>query len=135
MRKIDALVIHCSATRPSQDIGLAEIRRWHVEENGWSDVGYHYIIRRSGTVEKGRPDSEPGAHVEGHNARTIGICLIGGLNESGKPAPEYTDAQWSALRTLVQELLVAYPQAEVKGHRDYPGVKKLCPSFDVAAWL
>ena len=134
MRKISALVIHCASTKPSMDIGRKEIDRWH-RDRGFAEVGYHYIIRRSGEIEKGRPDSKPGAHVAGHNAHTIGICLIGGLDEAGKPAAEYTEAQWTALRKLLGELVMAYPGAEIKGHRDYPGVNKACPSFSVADWL
>jgi N-acetylmuramoyl-L-alanine amidase len=134
VRRIQALVVHCAATKPSQDIGRKEIDRWH-RDRGFAEIGYHYIIRRSGEVEKGRPDEKPGAHVAGHNHNTLGICLIGGLNEAGRPAPDYTQAQWAALRKLVQELLLAHPGAEVKGHRDFPGVNKACPSFDVAGWL
>ena len=134
MRRIQALVVHCAATKPSQDIGRKEIDRWH-RDRGFAEIGYHYIIRRSGEVEKGRPDSKPGAHVSGHNHNTLGICLIGGLNEAGRPAPDYTDAQWGALRKLLAELVMAYPGADILGHRDFPGVNKACPSFDVAGWL
>lgn len=116
------------------DIGRREIDLWH-KDRGFKEIGYHYVIRRDGVVERGRPDRVPGAHVSGHNGTTIGICMIGGLDESGRPAPEYTPAQWAALRKLLAELVLAYPGAEIKGHRDYPRVAKACPSFDVAAWL
>jgi N-acetyl-anhydromuramyl-L-alanine amidase AmpD len=116
------------------DIGRKEIDRWH-RDRGFAEIGYHFILRRDGTVEKGRPDSKPGAHVAGHNAHTIGICLVGGLDEAGKPAAEYTEAQWTSLRKLLGELVMAYSGAEIKGHRDYPGVNKFCPSFSVADWL
>lgn len=116
------------------DIGRREIDLWH-RDRGFKEIGYHYLIRRDGTKERGRADRIPGAHVTGHNATTIGICLIGGLNEQGHPAPEYTDAQWSSLRKLIQELLIAYPGADVLGHRDFPNVAKECPCFSVADWL
>ena len=135
MRRIDHLVVHCAATRPGADLGAAEIRKWHVEGNGWRDIGYHYVIRRSGRVEPGRPPEEVGAHVSGHNSNSIGVCLVGGLNAAGKSAAEYTPEQWTALRKLLGRLAGRFPDAEILGHRDFPGVKKDCPCFDVRAWL
>jgi hypothetical protein len=79
MRDIDQLVVHCAATRPDQDIGVAEIDAEHRAQ-GWDCIGYHYVIRRSGILEKGRPDSQVGAHVKGHNAFSLGICLVGGVD-------------------------------------------------------
>lgn len=134
-RRITTIVIHCAATRPSQDIGAAEIRRWHVEQNGWNDIGYHWVIRRDGKIEAGRAEGRAGAHAAGHNHDSIGICLVGGLNPAGKPAPSFEPAQLSALQTLLERMRVRYPQAEVLGHRDLPQVRKACPSFDVAHWL
>lgn len=135
MRRITLIVVHCSATKPSQDIGVSEIRTWHMRDNGWSDVGYHYVIRRDGSVETGRPEAVAGAHAKGHNQSSIGVCLVGGLDEQGRPAPDYTDAQWQALRTTLDALRERYPEAVIVGHRDLPGVAKACPSFDVQAWL
>ena len=74
-KKTDSIIIHCAATKPSMDIGYQEIRKWHVEDNGWDDVGYHFIIRRNGKYEKGRPEGYSGAHAPSHNSRSIGICL------------------------------------------------------------
>ncbi|KMT52429.1 peptidoglycan recognition protein family protein [Pseudomonas fildesensis] len=127
------LVIHCAATRPSMDIGLREIRQWHVQQ-GWLDVGYHYIIRRDGTVEVGRPHDAVGSHVKGHNSESVGVCLVGGVDDNLKPQDNFTDAQWKALDLLVWETIVPlYPGVTLTGHRDLdPG--KACPSFDVAAW-
>lgn len=133
MKSIDFIVVHCAATPPSSDIGVVEIDRFH-KARGWSGIGYHYVIRRNGVVEKGRPDDQPGAHVRGYNNRSLGICLVGGLNEQRKTAPEYTQAQWASLATLVKELSDRYPKAEILGHRDFPDVNKACPCFDVAAW-
>lgn len=131
------IVIHCSATRPSQDTGVREIRRWHMAPpNNWSDIGYHYVIRRDGTIERGRDASLKGAHEPKFNAHSIAICLIGGIDDNGAPANNFTTDQWASLKTLVFGLWLEYPTITgVCGHRDAPGVKKACPSFDVGAWL
>lgn len=136
MRAIDTLILHCSATPLDMDIGAAEIDTWH-KARGWKRIGYHYVIRRNGTVERGRPLAQIGAHVEGHNRRTIGICLVGGVRDhSAHPLVEnnFTPAQWTALRALVLELLGRFPKVGVIGHRDLEP-HKACPSFDVRAWL
>jgi N-acetyl-anhydromuramyl-L-alanine amidase AmpD len=133
-RATNFIVIHCSATRPSQDIGRDEIDAWH-RARGWTGIGYHCVIRRDGSAEMGRAWDTVGAHVEGHNADSVGLCLVGGLDAHGQPAPDYTDRQWDALWALVQAMRLTYPEAEVRGHRDFPGVTKACPSFDVRAWL
>lgn len=128
------IVIHCSATRAIQDIGATDIRKWH-KAKGWRDIGYHFVIRRNGTVEKGRGVDEIGSHVQGHNAASVGICLVGGLNnDTYKPEANYTPAQWTALKMLVAQMLKKYPSAKVLGHRDFPKVAKACPCFDVKPW-
>ena len=134
MRKIQAIVIHCSATKAYADIGAEEIRRWHVQGNGWRDIGYHFVIRRSGVIETGRPIEQAGAHVSGHNADSVGICLAGGLDANMRPEANYSPEQWAALKDKVLELKKAFPGAKVLGHRDYPGVNKACPCFDVRKW-
>lgn len=132
MRPISKLVVHCAATRPSMDIGADDIRGWH-KMRGWSDNGYHYVIRRNGEIELGRPVEKSGAHVRGHNKHSIGICLAGGVDNSGNPEANYTNEQWSALDGLIHRLTREYPNAEVMGHNDlYSG--KACPCFDVKAW-
>lgn len=131
--RTDFLVVHCSASKAGADIGLAEIDRWHAER-GFIGVGYHYIIRRSGVVETGRPVDTIGAHVAGYNWRSIGICLIGGVSESGAPVENYTAEQWVSLRRLLLQLHAAYPNAAVCGHRDFPEVRKDCPCFHVRMW-
>lgn len=130
------VVIHCSATRPSADIGAKEIRRWHVVDNKWSDIGYHFVIRRDGTIERGRDVKMKGAHCPAFNAHSIAICMVGGVNDDGKPASNYTSDQWASLKTLVFGLWLEYPTITgVCGHRDAPNEKKACPSFDVGMWL
>lgn len=136
-RKVTKFIaIHCAATPPSADIGAKEIRQWH-RAKGWIDIGYHFVIRRDGRVEKGRPVNVVGAHVEGHNSNSIGICMVGGITSDAtkKAANNFTDAQFAALAELLRELKISYPEAEILGHRDFPGVRKDCPSFDVRRWL
>ena len=134
MRKIDTIVIHASDTPPSMDVDAAEIRRWHVEDNGWRDIGYHWVVRRSGELEAGRPEPEPGAHVAGHNAHSIGICMVGGRKEGGGPDSNYTLAQWSTLHELLANLAERFPDAKVVGHRDLDS-SKACPCFDAKVLL
>ncbi len=130
MRDINTIVIHCADTPPDMDIGLKEITEWHTAEppkgNGWSKVGYHYIIRRDGTVERGVPEEEPGIHVGnvGRNHDTLGICLVG-----GKGGCNYTLDQWLSLDKVLDFLVAAYPNAQIVGHRDLDPSKQ-CPQFD-----
>lgn len=133
--KTNWIVIHCSATRASQKkIGAADIRKWH-KDKGWSDIGYHYVIKRDGKLERGRAPDDIGAHVQGHNADSVGICLVGGLNDKTfQPENNYTPAQWKMLKTLVATLSERYPYAKVLGHRDFKGVQKACPCFDAKPW-
>lgn len=133
MRPINAIIIHAADTPPVMDIGAEEIRRWHVDGNGWADIGYHHVICRNGAVEEGRPIETPGAHVSGRNADSIGICLVGGRGENGRPDCNFTAAQWSALEALVGYYSRRFPDAIVRGHRDYDD-HKACPCFDAAAW-
>lgn len=135
MRDIKYIAIHCSATKTTADIGVKEIRKWHVEGNGWADIGYHFVIRRNGQVETGRALERAGAHVTGYNANSIGICMVGGINAAGKAESNYTDEQWASLRELVIKFKNDYPKAVVQGHRDFPNVKKDCPCFSVKDWL
>lgn len=127
------IAIHCSATKPSQDIGADTIRQWHLDK-GWSDIGYNIVIRRNGRIEIGRPIDHRGAHVKGYNAVSIGVCMIGGIDKYGKSEDNFTKDQWEALATTVRFLKGMYPYAIVQGHRDFPGVKKDCPCFDAKAW-
>lgn len=137
MRKIDKIVIHCAYTPPSMDIGLAEIDRWH-KDRGWWGIGYHFVIRRDGKLEKGRPLEMVGAHARGHNRTSIGICLVGGKAQSknggGRAQCNFTSAQWRELDALVTMLMNQHHVAieGVIGHNDVS--PKMCPTFDVKAW-
>jgi N-acetylmuramoyl-L-alanine amidase len=128
------IVLHCSATRPIQDIGVKEIRAWH-RSKGWTDIGYHFVIRRGGNIERGRPVEEIGAHVQGYNSVSVGVCLVGGIDEfKWNPEDNFTKAQWASLKALVTTLREKYPKAKIVGHRDFPGVAKACPCFEAKAW-
>lgn len=127
------IVIHCSATPPTMDIGRDEIDEWH-RARSWSGIGYHFVVRRNGDIEIARRLNEVGAHAAGFNGASVGVCMVGGTNRDGEPEENFTDQQWSALVNLVVALHLRYPQAEVLGHRDLPNVTKACPSFDAPAW-
>ena len=145
MRDINLLVVHTSATPRFMDIGVAEIRQWHLAK-GWSDVGYHSVIRRNGIIEIVRPIERVGAHAKGYNKNSIGICLVGGLNNARKPDNNYTRAQKVSLYFLLMTLKRTWIKAEVLGHRDlspdlnHDGIitsnewVKACPCFDVKPW-
>ena len=141
MRKITGIIIHCTATRPrwwdgkSTSAKVAEIRRWHVEDRGWSDIGYHFLIDRDGTVAKGRSITRDGAHVRGRNAGTIGISLFGGhgSNENDQFSDNFTPEQDRALRQLISDLHKEYGPVLVTGHNEYAA--KACPGFTVHEWM
>ncbi len=135
MRRIDKIILHCSATPAGKHFDVDEIRRWHVEGRGWSDIGYHYIVYLDGSVNNGRPIEIPGAHVRGHNKHSIGVCYIGGVSsikdKRGKwPAEDTrTPEQKEALWKFLMELMAAYDGATLHGHNEFSS--KACPSFDV----
>ena len=132
----DLIVIHCSATRPSQNIDAKEIDRWHRRDRGWSKIGYHYVIKRDGTLETGRKENEIGAHAAGYNEKSVSVCWIGGVNEDTLgPEDNRTPEQKKTLEQTVRWLRTRYPGAKIVGHGDLPGVAKACPSFKVADWL
>ena len=114
MRKIDKIIIHCAATPEGKHFTVEQIRQWHVKGNGWSDIGYHFVI-----------------YLDGYNANSIGICYVGGCTADGKkPKDTRTEAQRSALVELVAELRSQFPGATVHGHNEF--ANKACPSFDVS---
>ena len=117
-KSTESIVIHCSATKSSMDIGLVEIRKWHVEDNGWRDVGYHYIIRRNGEVELGRRHDDTGAHAAGYNHKTIGVCMVGGMADDNSAENNFTDKQWTSVSDLIKQIKVNYPDVHVIGHNE-----------------
>ena len=131
-RIVNEIIVHCAATKPSMDIGAEEIRGWHVEGNGWSDIGYHWVIRRDGTIEAGRPEDISGAHCKDHNSGSIGVCLVGGIDEAGDADANFTMAQYTSLKEVLNDIRMRNTITKLSGHRDY--ANKACPSFDVNAW-
>lgn len=132
MRKINMIIVHCSATKAGQDIGAEEIGAWHRKQ-GWSEIGYHYVIRRSGKIEKGRDLEKAGAHCRGRNRHSIGICLVGGINGAGNPENNFTAEQFVSLKLLLSELREKFPQTVIHGHCDFAA--KACPCFNVREFL
>lgn len=140
------IVVHCSATPVTSDIGVDEIRDWH-QGKGWSDIGYHAVVRRNGQIEYGRHLDEAGAHVKGKNYQSVGVCLVGGVDPAGKAEANYTPDQFISLKALLITLKRSYPQAIILGHRDLsPDLNgdgkissdewmKECPCFDVPKWI
>ena len=135
-RRIDLILVHCTATPEGKDYTVEDIRNWHKGQ-GWSDIGYHYVIYRDGSVHLGRDVDIAGSHCVGYNANSIGIVYVGGLeNIPGKkvcdlPAKDTrTDAQKLALLDLLVKLRKLYPNAKIAGHRNYDKKGKRCPSFD-----
>ena len=146
---IDAIVIHCTASRAGQDLRAADIDKIH-QERGFACIGYNFVIDLDGTVEDGRPLTRDGAHCntaglsgKSYNKHSIGIVYVGGLDENGNPADTRTPEQKQALADLVYRLINEYPIVEVIGHRDASPDKngngkiernewiKQCPCFDV----
>lgn len=128
MRKITEIIVHCSATPEGQNFTAEDIDRWH-KQKGWQGIGYHYVIYLDGSVHKGRNEEVIGAHCLGHNAYSIGVCYIGGLDKWTKaPKDTRTNAQKQALIDLLKSLKEKYPNAIIYGHRDFS--KKDCPCFD-----
>lgn len=134
MRHIDTIIVHCSATPSTMDVGAEEIDTWH-RNRGWRGIGYHYVIRRDGEIEDGRPLDEVGAHARGYNANSIGICYIGGVDENLDPQDNRTEEQKAAMFDLIASLQVVFGKCRVLGHCDLPKVTKACPSFNVKKWL
>ena len=128
----DYIVIHCSATKPSMDIGAETIKDWHVNERKWRDIGYHKVIKRHGDVEDGRDIRDSGAHSAGYNSKSVGLCMVGGMAEDNSAENNFTAQQWTALLDLVKQIKVDYPEADVIGHNEIS--EKECPSFDVQQW-
>ena len=122
------IVVHCSAVKPGQTSSAKQIDGWHKTQ-GWKGIGYHYVVRRNGSVEHGRQLREVGAHVAKHNRYSVGVCYEGGYDENGKEADTRTPKQKVALRKLLEELHERFPRAVIVGHHDLDPIKP-CPCFD-----
>lgn len=130
MRDINKIILHCSASRCDKDFDVNDIKEWHLQR-GFTDVGYHYIIKLNGEIQEGRNIRTIGAHCKGYNYGSIGICYIGGLDEEGNPFDTRTLEQKDALFELVDDLLLAYDLTIEDVHCHYEYAKKLCPCFGI----
>ena len=129
MRKIDKIILHCTATPEGREVTVADVTAWH-KERGFRTIGYHYLVYLDGTVVRGRREEEIGAHCLGQNAESIGVCYVGGLDSRGKPKDTRTAAQRVALRNLVEGLQRRYPHATLHGHNEFAA--KACPCFKIS---
>ncbi len=147
-RKIDTIIVHCAATSTNSDVTTEEIAHWHIHDRHFRDIGYHYIVDPKGIIHLGRPLNEMGAHCKGHNATSIGICYIGGLDSQGKPTDTRTPLQQLAIKHLIALLVNEFKIYDVLGHRDLsPDINgdgqitsvdwiKMCPCYDAhMEWL
>lgn len=133
MRKINFIVLHCTATQPTATVEA--IQSYWRNALKWKSPGYHYIIKADGTVQQLAPESAVTNGVAGHNSNSIHISYIGGIDRRGIPLDTRTPEQKATMERMVRELKQRYPGASILGHRDFPGVAKACPSFDVKKWL
>ena len=135
-QKTDYIVIHCSKTSQTEDIGINELKAKFIDE-GWSDIGYHYVIRRDGTLEEGREVESVGGHLFGWDSVCLGICLVGGIgpNNNNTETTNYTEAQTKTLIELLVKTKSLYPAAQIVAPFDFPGVSDSSPFFDVKEWL
>ena len=126
MKDIEHIIIHCSASPDTRiSVDAEEIHRWHLG-NHWDGIGYHYVIKRNGEIEAGRPEYWNGSHAKGYNHNSLGVCLVG--------EKEFSDEQYTSLSILIRELKGRHILAEVIGHKDV-NIHKTCPNFDVKSWL
>lgn len=132
-RNIKYIVVHCTATPPETSID--SILRYWKENLGWKNPGYHYIIKRNGEIVNLFSEDQVSNGVKGYNKNSIHISYIGGVDKNSQPVDNRTDAQIHAMFNKLVALSEKYPNATILGHRDFPGVTKLCPSFDVREWL
>lgn len=131
MRQITKIIIHCTATPEGRAHTVKDVDTWH-RQRGFDGIGYHYLIGINGEVWEGRPIEKAGAHTTGHNATSIGIAYVGGMDSQMKnPKDTRTQAQKDSLVRLLKELVIKFPNVEIYGHRDF--AKKACPSFDARA--
>lgn len=141
MREINEIIIHCTATTPDfmKDMPslakVIEVKRWHVEQNGWSNIGYHWLVDRDGRILPGRIEEVQGAHTKGRNHDSIGVALFGGYasNENDDFSDHYTPEQDAALRNLLTEISERHDVYLISGHNQYAA--KACPGFQVGDWL
>lgn len=136
MRPLKRIILHCTATPEGRNYDVSTIRSWHVKNNGWKDIGYHYVIYLDGSVHEGRPVEQVGAHTSGHNSDSIGIVYVGGCDKNMKPKDTLTTEQETAMVNLIKALREEYGELSLHGHNEF--ANKACPSFNVKTkfqWL
>ena len=133
MRELNRIILHCTATPSWREVSVDEIRRWHVEGNGWSDIGYHYVILLDGTIARGRPLDVAGAHVKGHNKDSVGVVYVGGTDVTGQPQDTLNSNQLFSLYKVVTSLRNLFGPLTLHGHNEFSN--KACPSFIVSEKL
>jgi N-acetyl-anhydromuramyl-L-alanine amidase AmpD len=131
--KIFALTIHCAATPEGRHVSADQICEWDKAKFG--QTSYHWVVELDGLMVRTLRDDQKGAHVGGANTGNIGICYVGGVDKKLNPKDTRTPAQKKSLLTLVRTYMGRYPGIIIRGHRDWPGVNKACPSFSVSSWL
>lgn len=129
MRTINRIIIHCTATPEGRHIDVATLRKWHVKDRGWKDIGYHYVIYLDGSVHEGRPVALSGAHTTGHNSDSIGVVYVGGTDKDLKAKDTLNEAQEVALVNLIHALRDRFGKLTIHGHNEF--ANKACPSFKV----
>ena len=133
MRKINKIIVHCTATPQGSDRTVANIKKWHTTAppngRGWSDIGYHYIIYLDGSIHNGRDIKKDGFHTLNHNKGSIGVVYVGGTDKDLKPLDTINDAQLASLVLLLRGLQATYPSATIHGHNEF--AVKACPSFSI----
>jgi len=128
MRKINKIIVHCTATPEDRHTTVEDVRRWHLDR-GWSDIGYHFLIYLDGSLHEGRHVEIPGAHCKGHNKESIGIAYVGGIDKVNfKPKDTRTEEQKEALVYILEYLKIQHADAVIHGHNDF--ADKACPSFN-----
>jgi N-acetylmuramoyl-L-alanine amidase len=129
MRVLKRIILHCTATPEGKHFDVDTIRRWHVKDRGWRDIGYHYVIYLDGSVHEGRPLEQVGAHTSGHNKDSIGIVYVGGCDAKMKAKDTLNEAQEVAMVNLIKALREEHGELSLHGHNEFAA--KACPSFDV----
>ena len=130
MRSISEIIVHCTATPADRHVTTTDVDKWH-RQRGFNSIGYHYLIYLDGSIHRGRDIKQIGAHCLGHNANSIGVCYVGGLDHNNQPLDTRTTAQRNSLLKLLRQLKTSSPKATIHGHRDFAA--KECPCFDATA--
>ena len=125
-KNIKLLVVHCSDSENNKTLTALDLHKMHLNF-GWDGIGYHKVINRSGKIENGRPEYWIGAHVQGKNNISLGVCLIG--------KDRFTIKQYISLEKVLRKWKSLYPEAKIVGHRDTGDTHKTCPNFDVKTWV